>query len=119
VTSLPGSAYLAAVLTLYIELPDTPRRAGAYDKAVARSLCERGVPLDVVESALWLGSLRRRNRPKAALPLPPVRSLAYFSSVIDEILHQPLPAGYHEYLRSKADQLLRLDIEKSTLSSDR
>ncbi|MDP9114814.1 MAG: hypothetical protein M3O20_14195 [Acidobacteriota bacterium] len=117
--SVPGSAYLAAILTLYIELPDTPLRASAYDQAFARSLFERGVPLDVVESALLLGSLRRRNRPKEALPLPPVRSLAYFSSVVDEILHQPLPAGYHGYLRSKAHQLLRPDVQKSTLSSDR
>lgn len=118
-TSVAGSAYVAAALLLYVELPDTPRRASAYDQAVARSLFERGVPLDVVESALWLGSLRRRIRPETALPLSPVRSLAYFSSVIDEILHQPLPAGYHSYLRSKADQFLRPKVQNSTLSSDR
>ena len=118
-TSAAGSAYVAAVLLLYVELTDTPRRASAYDQAVARSLFERGVPLDVVESALLLGSLRRRNRPGNALPLPPVRSLAYFSSVIDEILQQPLPAGYHAYLRSKADQFLRPDVQKTTHSSDR
>jgi len=119
VTSVAGSAYAAAALLLYVELPDTPRRASAYDQAVARSLFERGVPLDVVESALLLGSLRRRNRSEKALPLPRIRSLAYFSSVIDEILHQPLPAGYHAYLRSKADQWLRPDVQKSTLPRDR
>ena len=118
-TPVAGSAYVAAALLLYVELPDTPRRASAYDQAVARSLFDRGVPLDVVESALLLGSLRRRNRPGKALPLPPVRSLAYFSSVIDEILHQPLPAGYHGYLRSKADQILRPEVQKTTFSSDR
>jgi hypothetical protein len=120
VTSVAGPAYVTAVLTLFVDLPDTPRRASAYDRAVARSLFERGVSLDVVESALLLGSLRRRNRPEGALrPLPPVRSLAYFASVIDEILQQPLPAGYREYLRSKADRHLRQDVQKTTLSSDR
>ena len=118
-TSIAGSAYVAAALLLYVELPDTPCRASTYDRAVALSLFERGVPLDVVESALLLGFLRRRNRPKKALPLPPVRSLAYFSSVIDEILHQPPPPGYHAYLRSKTNQILRPEVQNTTLLSDR
>jgi hypothetical protein len=105
VTSIAGPAYVTAVLTLFLDLPDTPRRASSYDRAVARSLLERNVPLHVVESALLLGSLRRRNRPEGAPPLPPVRSLAYFSPVIDEIQQQPLPAAFHDYLRSKAEQL--------------
>jgi hypothetical protein len=37
-TPVPDPAYLTAVLTLYVELPDTPRRASAYDRTVARSL---------------------------------------------------------------------------------
>lgn len=118
-TPIADSVYVAAVVALYVSLPDTPRRASAYDKAVARALFERVVPIQVVESALLLGSLRRRIRPAAALPLPPVRSLAYFSSVIDEILQQPLPAGYHDYLRAKAAQVLRPDVQKSTFSDDR
>lgn len=118
-TSAAGPAYVAAVLTLYVDLPDTPRRASAYDRAVARAFFERAVPLDTVESALLLGSLRRRSRPAGALPLPPVRSLAYFSSIIDEILQEPLPAGYHDYLRSKADQQFRPEVQKTTFSSDR
>jgi len=118
-TPIVGPAYVAAVLALYTALPDTPRRARSYDTAVARALFERGVPLQVVESALWLGSMRRRNRPAGALPLPPVRSLAYFSPVIDEIIQQPLPVAYHDYLRAKAGQFLRPDVQKSTFSSDR
>lgn len=118
-TSVAGSAYVTTVLRLFLDLPDTPRRASSYDQAVARSLFERGVPLHVVESALLLGSLRRRNRPEGMLPLPPVRSLAYFSSVIGEIQQQPLPDQYHGYLRAKAEQLFRLDVQKNTVSSDR
>ena len=118
-TSAGAPAYVVAVLTLYVDLPDTPRRASAYDRAVARAFFERGVPLDIVESALLLGSLRRRNRPGGALPLPPVRSLAYFTSVVDEILQQPLPAAFHAYLRSKAAQQLRPEVQKTTFSGDR
>ena len=118
-TPVAGPAYVTAVLTLYVDLPHTPRRASPYDRAVARAFFERGVPLDTVESALLLGTLLRRNRPPEALPLPPVRSLAYFSSIVDEILQEPPPAGYYDYLRSKADQQFRLNVQKTTASSDR
>ena len=91
-TSLADVAYVAAVLLLYTDLPDTPRRTSSYDQAVARSLFEQGVTLEVVESALLLGSLRRCVRPPAALPLPPIRSLAYFSPIMEELQRQPMPA---------------------------
>jgi len=117
-TSAAGPVFVTTVLQLYLDLPDTPYRASSYDQAVARSLFERGVPLDVVESALLLGSLRRRRRPAGALPLSPVRSLAYFSPVIDEILQLPLPPAFHAYLRHQADEILR-PVQKSTFSRDR
>jgi hypothetical protein len=113
-----GPAYVTAVVALYTDLPDTPQRASAYDRAVARAFFERAVPLDTVVAALRLGSLRRRIRPVGALPLPRIRSLAYFTPVVDEILQSPLPAGYRGYLRSKAEQL-RLEVQKTTFSSDR
>jgi hypothetical protein len=117
-TSAAGPAYVIGVLNLYLQLPDTPRRASSYDQAVARSFFERGVPLDVVESALLLGSLRRLRRPTGALPLSPVRSLAYFSAVIDEIQQLPLPPAFHARLRQQAAELL-WPVQKSTLSRDR
>jgi len=118
VTSAAGPAYVMAVLNLYLDLPDTPRRASPYDQSVARSFFERDVPLEVVESALLLGSLRRRRRPKDALPLSPVRSLAYFSGVVDEILQLPLPPAFHAHLRRQAEEFLR-PVQKSTLLRDR
>lgn len=117
-TSAACPVFVTTVLKLYLDLPDTPRRASSYDQDVARSLFERGVSLDVVESALLLGSLRRLRRPAGALPLPPVRSLAYFSPVIDEILQLPLPPAFRAHLRHQAEQFL-WPVQKSTLSRDR
>ena len=94
-------AYIAAVLMLYADLPDTPLRPSPQDQSLARRLHEQGVPLTLVESALLLGSLRRLIRPADAPPLPPVRSLAYFQPVIAELQQQPLPDGYLDYLRTK------------------
>src|SRR5207253_5713100 len=77
--------YVAAVLTLYVDLPDTPLRASVPDQRQARIWFDRGVPLEAVETALLLACLRRTVRPTDAPPLPRIRSLAYFQPVIEEL----------------------------------
>jgi hypothetical protein len=94
-------AYVAAVLMLYVDLPDTPLRPSPQDQSVARRLYEQSVPLSLVESALLLASLRRLIRSGELPPLPKIRSLAYFQPVITELQQQSLPDGYLDYLRSK------------------
>lgn len=46
-----------------------------------------------------LASLRRLVRPADGPPLSPIRSLAYFQPVIDELLSHPALDNYLEYLR--------------------
>ena len=102
----PGAAnYVTSVLNLYLQLPETPLRANPQDRMLARQLQDRGVALPVVEAAFLLASARRLARPTDVPPLPPIRSLAYFQPVIEEILSNPLPNGYVEYLRLKLQQL--------------
>jgi len=63
----PADAYyVASVITLYLEMPDTPMRVSASDQWLARSLHRDGVPLETVETALLLGSLRRLVPPTDA-----------------------------------------------------
>ena len=121
-TSAAGSAYVAAVLMLYLDLPDTPVRASPADEALARKLHEQGVSLPLVEAALLLASLRRLIRPADRPPLSPIRSLACFQSVIAELQQQPIPDGYLDYLRLKlhrTEEALSNRVEKSTFSDDR
>ena len=121
-TSVAGPAYVAAVLMLYIDLPETPMRANHTDEALAWKLHEQGVPLSLVEAAVLLASLRRLFRPDDRPPLSPIRSLAYFLPVIAELQQQPLPNGYLDYLRLKLHNLtknLPNDVQKSTFSGDR
>jgi hypothetical protein len=73
----PGT-YVAAVVILYVQLPETPFRASIQDQWHARRLYDRGVPLRVVESAFLLASLRRLCRSADGPPLSPIRSLAYY-----------------------------------------
>ncbi len=84
--------YVAAVLTLYLDLPDTPLRASVRDQRQARLWFDRGVPLEVVEIALLLACLRRKVRPADVPTLSRIRSLAYFQPVIEELLDHPRPS---------------------------
>ena len=115
--------YVSAVLTLYVDLPDTPLRASVPDQRQARIWFDRGVPLEVVETALLLACLRRMARPPDVPPLPRIRSLAYFQPVIDELLEHPAPGGYLEYLRLKLRSVIDnpgpAKVQKTTLSDDR
>jgi hypothetical protein len=114
--------YVAAVLTHYADLPDTPLRPSPMDQSLARKLHQEEVPLSLVESALLLATLRRLARSSELPPLPRVRSLAYFLPVIAELQQQPLPDGYLAYLRLKLQQLsqaARPDVQKTTFSDDR
>jgi hypothetical protein len=114
--------YVISVLAFYGDMPDTPFRTNPQDQRQARSWFERGVPLSVVEAALLLASLRR-IRPLGAPPLPRIRSLAYFQPVIEELLDNPVPEGYVQYLRVKlrhlVDKASPADVQKSTFSDDR
>jgi hypothetical protein len=121
-TPAAGPAYVAAVLILYLDLPDTPLRPSRQDQSLALRLHEQGVPLSLVEAALLLGSLRRIIRPTDRPPLSPIRSLAYFQPVIAELQQQSLPDGYLDYLRLKLHSAAKAppaDVQKKTFSDDR
>ena len=115
--------YVAAVLTVYVDLPDTPLRASVADQRQARIWFDRGVPLEVVQTALLLACLRRMVRPTDVPPLPRIRSLAYFQPVIEELQQHPAPGGYLQYLRLKlrgiVDNPSPAKVQKSTFSDDR
>jgi hypothetical protein len=99
--------YLNSVINFYIQLPDTPDKPSKNDSLTAAALLAQRIPIHIVEAALLLASVRRLARPDDAIPLPPVRSLAYFYHVIREISEVPLPDGYLQYLRDKLQRLAR------------
>lgn len=95
--------YVTDLLRLYLDLPDTPTRARAADRVLARSLSDSQVPLEIVRAAFALTSARRLNRPTHAPPLGQIRSLHYFLPVIEELrLANPDPS----YIRHLQTHLL-------------
>jgi len=75
---------------------------------LTRHFYQDGVPLETVETALLFGSLRRLIRPADSPRFAPIRSLAYFRPVIDELQDNPAPQDYRDYLRLK----LRMATQK-------
>jgi hypothetical protein len=98
-------AYAATALKLYLQLPETPLKASSNDRRTAETLCARGISLATLESALLLAVVRRLSRSSEMPPLSPIRSLAYFLPVIEEILSNPVPDDYLVYLRKKVESL--------------
>lgn len=98
--------YTAAALKLYLHLPETPLKATSNDRQTAENLHARGISLDTIESALLLASVRRLSRLPDLPRLSPIRSLAYFLPVIEEILVNPVPNDYLGYLRNKVEALI-------------
>ena len=93
--------YIKQLLELYCRTPGTLGRVRREDRRLAVELHDRGVSLSTIEEALMLAAARRSLRAPNASPLAPVRSLAYFVPVIEELIATPLPDGYRDYLRHK------------------
>lgn len=103
--TLTDDRFSAAVLNLYLQLPETPSRVYPYDRKRAIDLENQHIPLAVIESAFLLASLRRLVRSPDNPPLNPIRSLSYFDPVIQEVLANPLSEDYVQYLRRKVAAL--------------
>ena len=93
--------YVRRLLEAYRATPGTSGAVRRADRALAAQLHERGVPLEAVENAFVLVAARRMIRPADAAPLGTIRSLAYFSPVIEEVLQLQVSQEYFQYLRHK------------------
>jgi hypothetical protein len=94
-------SYVERILRLYRQSPETPVRASRFDRRLAEEFYERQVKVEEVEAAILLATARRLLRSPEAPKLGPIRSLHYFTPVIEEIRSNPPSESYLEYLRRK------------------
>ena len=93
--------YVCRLLDAYRATPGACGAVRRPDRVLAAQLHQRGVPLDAVENAFVLAAARRLIRPAGAAPLGTIRSLAYFSPVIEEVLQLQVRQEYFQHLRHK------------------
>jgi hypothetical protein len=91
------ASFVARVIGLYLEDPDTPQVPSSADWDIAHDLYDRGIPLETVRLAFQIAFVRRRARTSAA-PLPPIRSLAYFRTVALNLTPDERDPAYTEYV---------------------
>jgi hypothetical protein len=103
---MDAAEYVQRVLDGYRATPGACGVVRKPDRAFARALEARGVPLTAVENAFVLAAARRLARPPDASPLGVIRSLAYFGPVIDEVLDSNAGQAYYDYLRHRLARLL-------------
>jgi hypothetical protein len=91
--------YVAAVLSCYTALPDTPDRPRKPDRVLALRLFTDQVDLATVKAAFVLATARRYFRTTQGPPLEPIHSLAYFLPVIRELIRDRVDPDYIEILK--------------------
>ncbi|MCP4663073.1 MAG: hypothetical protein GY856_47385 [bacterium] len=99
-------AYVAQVIRLYLDDPDTPVVPSKVDWEIAADLFDRNVSLEVIRLAFKLALIRRRRR-SSNEPLPPIRSLAYFRAVVLNLSAEETQPAYVEYIDRLYDQTLK------------
>jgi hypothetical protein len=100
------TAYIARIVRLYLDDPDTPAVPSTADWDIAADLFDRGIPIGVIRLAFKLALIRRRRR-SSTEPLPPIRSLAYFRAVVFNLSAEETDPAYVEYIDKLYDQTLQ------------
>lgn len=76
----------------------------AADEKLALNLCQRGVSLDQLRWAIWLGCARKYMAMLNEQTRVPITSLAYFATLIDEVSQPDSTASYWEYVRGRMEE---------------
>lgn len=99
-----GVEYVRRVLDAYKATPGTTGHARTADRRLARDLFSRGVPLEVVLDTFLLATARRYGGALPGSAPATVRSLAYFATIVDEVLREPLADGYRRHLAASLER---------------
>lgn len=76
----------------------------AADEKLALNLRQRGVSLDQLRRAIWLGCARKYIAMLNGQTRVPITSLAYFATLIDEVSQPEVAASYWEYVRGRMEE---------------
>lgn len=86
-------------------------RFSAADERLAQDLDRRGVSLEQIQRAIWLGCARKYVSLLNDQTSMPITSLRYFIGLVEEVGQKETPETYWQHVRSKADQLERQWLE--------
>jgi hypothetical protein len=112
--------YVRRVKQAFLEPACVCSSFAAADEKLAIEVHVRGVPLETVERAVWLGCARKYA---ALLNGPPghsrsgIASLAYFTALLEEVAQAPVSDAYWHHVRRKMQLLERQWLHASSAAS--
>jgi hypothetical protein len=77
----------------------------AADEKLALNLYRCEVTLEQLRRAIWLGCARKYGAMLNGQKGQHITSLAYFASLIDEVIQPQIPASYWEHVRRRMEQM--------------
>jgi hypothetical protein len=107
------NAYVDAIKSSFIVIGCTTGKFSSRDAQFAQDLQQNGTPLEIVQDALLMGTVRKYVSWLNGGSLQPIGNLSYFLALISEIQERPLAPDYREYLRKKVGQLARAWTKES------
>lgn len=100
--------YVQSVRQYFLAVGCGSGKFGAAEAEAARDMQRGGIPLAVIQDAMFLGACRKWTSWLNGGSPEPIRSLRYFEPIIAQIKELPLPPGYSAYLRKKNEQFAQL-----------
>jgi hypothetical protein len=106
--------YLDAVRRM-LQVPACVRcRFTSADERLAQDLARRGVTVEQLQRAIWLGCARKYLAMLNGQPPMPIASLRYFVGLVEEVSQANTPESYWHHVRSKTDRLERQWLQQSS-----
>jgi hypothetical protein len=102
--STEQESYVDSVREYFLALGCGSGKFKAAEAVAAKDFHRRGIPLGVIQDAMLMGACRKYSSWFEGRAPEPIRTLAYFESLIAEIQEKPFPPGYSAYLRKKVKQ---------------
>ena len=102
--TISRSVYVARVVRLFLDDPNTPVSPTETDWDIAADLFDRGVSLERVCFAFKMAFIRRHHRTSTE-PLQPIRSLAYFRTVALNLTSEETQTVYVDYIEHLYEKL--------------
>ncbi len=86
------------------------------DERLSRDLDQRGISLQQLQRAIWLGCARKYMAMLNGQPQMPISSLRYFIGLVEEVQQVEASESYWQHVRSKANQLERQWLKRDGCS---
>jgi hypothetical protein len=110
----PQAEYLRHVREALLKPACVRSMFTAADERLALNLLQRGVSLDQLRRAIWLGCARKYIAMLNGQTHLPITSLAYFTSLIEEVTQPQIPTGYWDHVRRKMEEMEKRWLQTRT-----